>query len=310
LPDLDDGIRRELEALAVPGDPSGAIDRVIRARRRWALRRRLQAAGLAVAVVVGTAGGVLALSDVFRTQGVPGNQPQVGPTVSTSPSPAVCPWPGVIIPGDPFTRPESYRPVGSAGRADVLGDGRDARIQVYEDPAQPLRCRYVVVVDHPGVAYMLHIRSFEWLPDRPLILMTAEIDGQPGVEVILDIGGPGHPHRSGQVLTYEPDGPTGDGAVVAMKLQQSPGGPGILFPLGGEFAAGVDCTGQPGTIVVTLGSMAEGGDTHFEITRTTYRADGAEFVRLRSESFTVPVGEEDDRWPELADDPFQSCPPD
>jgi hypothetical protein len=307
LPDLDDGIRRELEALAVPGDPSGAMDRVIRAKRRLAVRRRLQAAALTVVVIAGTAGGVLALGRAFRMPGVPGNQPQVGPTVSTSPSPAGCPWPGGIIPGNPFTRPESYRPVGPSVTDDVLGSGRDARIQVYEDPAQPLRCRYVVVVDHPGVGFLVPIQSFEWLPDRPRIRMTAEIDGQPGVELILDIGGPGHPHRSGQVLTYEPDGPTGDGAIVAMKLRPSPGGPGILFPLGGEFAAGVDCTGQPGTIVVSLGSLAEGGDTHYEITRTTYRAAGAEFVRLRSESLTVPVGEEDDRWPELADDPFWSC---
>jgi hypothetical protein len=306
LPDLDDGIRRELEALAVPGDLSGAMDRVIRARRRWTLRRRLQAAGLAIAVVAGTAGGVLALGGVFRMPGVPGNQPQVGPTVSTFPSPAVCPWPGAMIPGNPFTRPESYRPVGAAGTADVLGDGRDARIQIYEDPEQSLRCRYVLVVDGPGAGYMVPIRSFEWLPDRPVILMTAEIDGQPGVEIVVDIGGPGHPHRSGQVFTHEPTGSWG--TVMPMEIMPSPGGPPILFPLGGEFAAGVDCTGQRGTIVVTRGSMAEGGDTHFDITRTTYRARGAVLTRLDAESFVVPVGQESERWPELADDPFRSCP--
>ena len=308
LDDRDEAIRRELEALAVPGDPNGAMDRVVRTRRRLALRRRLQAAALTVAVVAGTTGGVLALGRAFRMPGVPGNQPQVGPTVSTSPSPAVCPWPGAIIPGNPFTRPESYRPVGPAGTADVLGDGRDMRIQIYEDPAQPLRCRYVLVVDSPGDGYQAPIRSFEWLPDRPVVLMTAEIDGQPGVEIVVDIGGPGHPHRSGQVFSYEPNGPTGEDAVVAMKLQPPPGSPEILFPLGGEFAAGVDCTAHPGTIVVTVGDLVGGDDTHFEITRSLYVAEPGGFVEVSSEPFTVSVGEADDRWPELADDPFRSCP--
>jgi len=308
LPDLDDGIRRELERLARPGDPAGALDRVVRAKRRLRVMRRVQAVGLAVAVVAGTAGAVLALGRAFRPPSTPGNQPQVGPTVTTSPSPSTCPWPGVIVPGDLDTRPEEYRPIGLASSGDVLGDGRDARIQIYGDPAQPARCRYVLVVDHPGIGYLAPIRSFDWLPDEPSILMTAEIDGQPGVEVVIDIGGPGHPHRSGQVFTYEPGGPTGEGSMVPMQLPSPPGIPGILFPLGGEFAAGVDCVAEPGTIVVTVGDLAPGGDTHYDVTRTLYVAEQGSFVEVSSESFTVPVGEEDERWPELADDPFRSCP--
>jgi hypothetical protein len=66
LPDLDDGIRRELERLARPGDPSGALDQVIRAKRRLRVMRRVQAAALTVAVVAGTAGAVLALDRAFR----------------------------------------------------------------------------------------------------------------------------------------------------------------------------------------------------------------------------------------------------
>jgi hypothetical protein len=165
------------------------------------------------------------------------------------------------------------------------------------------------VVEHPGGdAHLAPIRTFEWLPDAPAILMTAEIDGQPGVEIVIDIGGPGHPHRSGQVFTFEPGGPGGEGAVVPMKLNPSPGGPAILVPLGGEFAAGVDCVDEPGTIVVTVGALAAGGDTHYEITRTLYVAEQGTFVEVSSEPFKVPVGEEDERWPELADDPFRSCP--
>jgi hypothetical protein len=192
----------------------------------------------------------------------------------------------------------------------VVGDGRAARIQVYEDPARPLRCRYLLVVEHPEWAtFYAQIRMFPWQFDEPSLLMTAEIDGQPGVEIVLDIGGPGHPHRSGQVFTFEPGGPTGEGAVVPMELNPSPGAPATLFPLGGEFAAGVDCVPEPGTIVVTVGDLAPGVDTHYDVIRTLYVAEQGTFVEVSSESSTVPVGEEDERWPELADDPFRSCPP-
>jgi hypothetical protein len=304
LPDLDDGIRRELERLSRPADPAGALDRVVRAKRRVRVMRRVQAVGLAVAVVAGTAGAVLALDRVFRPPSTPGDQPQVGPTLTTSPSPSVCPW---RIGMSKLATPPGYRPVGPAVSADVLGDGRDAHLQILEHPDQPLRCRYLLVVDHPGTGYLVPIRSFEWLPDRPTILMMAEIDGQPGVEVVIDIGGSGHPHRSGQVFTYEPGGSTGEGSVVPMQLPSPPGIPGILFPLGGEFAAGVDCVDEPGTIVVTVGGLAPGGDTHYEITRTLYVAEQSSFREVSSESFTVPVGDEDERWPELADDPFRTC---
>ncbi len=305
MPDLDDEIRRELERRARPGDPSGALDRVVGAKRRLRITRRVQAAALAVVVVAGTAGAVLALGRVFRPPATPRNQPQVGPGVTTSPSPAE-----PACPDGPGDVPQGFRPTGSTGGGNIFGDGRPARARIFSDPAQPLRCRYLLVVDHPGgVGYLAPIRTFEWLPDEPTILTSAEIDGQPGVEVVLDIGGPGHPHRSGQVFTYEPGGPGGEGRVAPMELSPSVGAPAVLFPLGGEFAAGVDCVPEPGAIVVTVGGLTPGGDTHFDITRTTYRADGATFIEVTSESFTVPVGEEDERWPELADDPFRSCPP-
>jgi hypothetical protein len=305
LPDLDDEIRRELERRARPGDPSGALDRVVRAKRRLRVMRRVQAAALAVVVVAGTAGAVLALSRAFRP---PGNQPRVGPTVTTSPSPSeeTCP-PAALPSGAEF--PFGYRTLEPTGKGDVFGDGQSARIRVIENPNRPRACRVLLLIEHPNATYLVRVRMFQWLPDFPRYLMTAEIDGQPGVEIVVDIGGPGHPHRSGQVFTYEPSGvPGGRGAVVPMRLNPPQGHP-VLFPLGGEFAAGVDCVPEPGTIVVTVGDLAPGGDTHYDVTRTLYVAEQGSFVEVSSESFTVPVGEEDERWPELADDPFRSCPP-
>jgi hypothetical protein len=201
--------------------------------------------------------------------------------------------------------PDSYQPLGTWSGGDVFGDGRPHRARLLGDQDRPPRCRYYVVVEHVGgVVFVAPITLFDWLLDVPSPLMSVDIDGAPGLELVVDFGGPGHPHRSGQVFTFK------DGSLVQMQLEPSGEGiPPMLFPLGGEFAAGVDCAGDPGTIVVTLGSLAEGGadDRHFDITRTFYRAEGAMFVQTQQDKYTVEVGTEQERWPELADDPFRSC---
>jgi hypothetical protein len=139
----------------------------------------------------------------------------------------------------------------------------------------------------------------------PSLALAAEIDGQPGLEIVVDFGGPMHPHRTGQIFTFE------RGSLAAMRVEPArfEGIPPILFPLGGEFAAGVDCAGEPGAIVVTSGDLAGGGadDRHFDVTRIFYKARGGRFVERLREAHTIEVGTERERWPELADDPFRSC---
>src|SRR5919106_32728 len=86
-------------------------------------------------------------------------------------------------------------------------------------------------------------------------MSRATIDGERGLEIVVDFGGPMHPHRSGQIFTFD------EGSFVAMRTErpQFEEGRPILFPLHGEFAGGVDCTGKSGAIVVTTGDLAEGG---------------------------------------------------
>lgn len=62
---VDERLRSELSPLA-PADPSGANDRIVEHRVRRRIVRRLQAAALAVTVVVGTGAGVYGLAHVFR----------------------------------------------------------------------------------------------------------------------------------------------------------------------------------------------------------------------------------------------------
>jgi Tol biopolymer transport system component len=203
--------------------------------------------------------------------------------------------------------PDSYRRVGKPLGGDVTGDGRDDRASILGNEDAPPRCRYFVVLEGVGGSvYLARITPIEWLPDVPSLLMGADIDGQAGLELVVDFGGPMHPHRTGQVFSFD------DGALIQMRTKGDGYGMPHLFPLHDEFVGSVDCTGEPGTIVVTDGAFADGGndDGHYEITRTFYRAEGAVFVEIREENYTVEVGTERERWPELADDPFRSCPSD
>ena len=243
-----------------------------------------------------------------------GGQTTAGPAAQTTASPAAqtteaqaddggCPAPDE----EPEGLPSSYRPVGDSLEGDLRGDGSSTRALILGDEERPLGCRYFLAVGYPeDTASYAPIEAAESLPyDVPSLLMAVEIDGQPGLEVVVDFGGPRHPHRTGQVFTFE------GSALVAARIEpaQLEGIPPILFPLGGEFAAGVDCAAEPGAIVLTVGGLAEGGtdDSHYDVTRTFYRAEGGRFVESRRETHTIEVGTEGARWPELADDPFRSC---
>jgi hypothetical protein len=256
---------------------------------------------VATLVMTGCGGGQTTMTPAAQSTETRAAQPSPSPTAPTVDD--GCPVPDE----EPEGLPTSYQPVGDSVKGDLRGDGRSTRAMILGDEERHLRCRYFLAVGYPGgTASYAPIEAAKSLPyDVPSLLMAVEIDGQPGLEVVADFGGPMHPHRTGQIFTFE------GVSLVAMRVEpaQLEGIPPILFPLGGEFAAGVDCAGEPGAIVVTSGDLADGGtdDRHFDVTRTFYRAQGDRFVESRRETHTIEVGTERDRWPELADDPFRSC---
>ena len=263
---------------------------------------------LVASMVAAACGGQTTATPAAETTASPAAQ-TTETRAGRSPSPTApsvdggCPAPDE----EPKGLPASYRPVGDSLEGDFRGDGRSTRAVTLGDEERPLRCRYFLAVGYrEGTASYAPIEAAESLPyDVPSLLMAVEIDGQPGLEVVVDFGGPMHPHRTGQVFTFE------GSALVATRIEpaQLEGIPPILFPLGGEFAAGVDCAAEPGAIVLTVGGLAERGtdDSHYDVTRTFYRAQGGRFVETRRETHTIEVGTEGERWPELADDPFRSC---
>lgn len=62
---LDERLRRELQRLSPPGDPSGVVDHVLRKAARRHTRRGAGIALLALSVIAGSVGGFYALSRVF-----------------------------------------------------------------------------------------------------------------------------------------------------------------------------------------------------------------------------------------------------
>jgi Tol biopolymer transport system component len=155
---LDERLRRELERSARPADATGVYEQLIRRRERRRIVRRLGTAGLAVAVVLGSIAGFLALTQIFRADD--GSTPSVATPVN-----------GSIV----FAMPVEgggvslfvANPDGSELREITPREGDEGDVLLSPDVSPDGRT--VVVADHPS--------SFD--SDRS-VLATFPIDGSPG----------------------------------------------------------------------------------------------------------------------------------
>jgi hypothetical protein len=171
---------------------------------------------------------------------------------------------------------------------DVDGDGGADRVQL---------CGRELVVE--GIASAA-IEPLEWPGTNPRLLLLAEIDGQPGLETVVEMS-PANAYEPGAVFTVRDDG------LARMRFEG--GGVPELVPLDDEFPAGVDCAGRPGRIVVTSGDLERGTDRYWRISRSVLQASQTRFELVRRTWFRVRVGPEAERrWPELGGHPFRSCP--
>jgi hypothetical protein len=195
----------------------------------------------------------------------------------------------------------TYRTKGRALVGDLDADGTPDRVMLRVDKTRPARCRHLLVAELAGEATAVaRVPPLPWPGTDPQLLLLAEIDGHPGLEPVVAMS-PAAVYRPGAVFTIR------RGELVRMRLEKA-FGPG-LFPFSDEFPAGVDCAGQPGTIVVTQSRIADVGDARWDVTRSFHRAAGTRFSRVRDEHFQVDVGPEArQRWPEVRGDPFRRCP--
>lgn len=197
--------------------------------------------------------------------------------------------------------PDTYRTKGKELVGDVDGDGAKDRVTLRVDKARPADCRYVLVAEIPAGIAVAPVAPLDWPGTNPELVLLAQVDGRQGLEPAVALS-PMNVYEPGAVFTMR------DGALERVRLR---GSYGDLFPFDDEFPAGADCAGESGTIVVTFGGLADGGkdDSHWDITRSFFRAAGVRFEPVREEEFRVEVGPEaPQQWPELRGDPFVSCP--
>jgi hypothetical protein len=194
----------------------------------------------------------------------------------------------------------AYQVKGKELSGDVDGDGTEDRVTLRVAETTERSCRYLLVVETPaGDAPTAPVDPLPWPGTDPKLLLLAEIDGRRGVEPVVALS-PLAVYRPGLVFTMR------DGELAQMRLEEEEimG----LFPFYDEFPAGVDCAGEPGMIVVTLGRLKGADDSHWHVTRTVYRVAGIAFEPVGDERLTIDVGPEaEQRWPEIEDDPFRTC---
>jgi hypothetical protein len=195
---------------------------------------------------------------------------------------------------------DTYRIKGDALRGDLDGDGSVDRVTLRVDRKRPRACRHLLVGElGPGTTVATAVKPLPWFGTNPRLLLLAEIDGRSGLEPVVALS-PAAVYRPGAVFAMR------KGKLVRLRLEGAR--PSNLFPLEDEFPSGVDCAGKPGTIVVTRSKVGD-PDSHWDVKRSVHRRAGIRFERVRTRRFRVAVGPEASRrWPEVAGDPFRSCP--
>jgi hypothetical protein len=195
----------------------------------------------------------------------------------------------------------AYRATGKPLTGDVDADGAPDRVTLRVDAKRPARCRYLLVAELAAEATAVaRVTPLAWPGTDPRLLLLAEIDGRPGLEPVVAMS-PAAVYRPGAIFTLRRS------ELVRMRLDHAP--VAGLVPFYDEFPAGVDCAGQPGTIVVTQSRIAERGDRYWDVIRSFYRAAGVRFALTRNVRLEVEAGDEARRrWPEVRGDPFLRCP--
>ncbi len=183
------------------------------------------------------------------------------------------------------------------------GDGALDRVTLRADATRPARCRHFLVVElSDGSATAARVKPLEWPGTNPKLLLLAEIDAHAGLEAAITLS-PANVYKPGAVFTLR------EGELAQMRVDRL--AVPELVPFYDEFPMGVDCAGEPGSIVVTIGGLKDAGvdDSHWDITRSFYRAADLRFALVRKQEFRVEVGPEAPRrWPEVRGRPFLSCP--
>jgi hypothetical protein len=306
MPGFDDRLTRELERVARPEPASPELLREVDRRRgRRAVVRKAQAAGLAVVVLLGTGGGVLALNHVFRSgSSSPGTSisPVVTPEPSTEPTPSPAKETGRDIGLDFNVCFPDW-----LGGIDFAGDGTQGSawtgVPVAEDGTCPRYARpfkYILAVDDTGDRL-----ADSWI-DLPF---DCYVDCAPVDATDLDANGTEElvVNSSFSIMDYyffELRQTPGSDPHIEPILVADPGHepagitPGLLLRIdaGGDegYGSSITCEGYPSAPVIVWSWSDAPVETDIpkevHITRIQLQADGL-FHVIGTNDYTVPAGD-------------------
>lgn len=193
--------------------------------------------------------------------------------------------------------------LGGETTADVTGDASQDSVYLVRDDAGAPGCRDFLVV---GAEDGTHIAPLadpgrEYALAEPRLNSLAELDAEPGAEVLVDLEQGASTQFVGMFTVH-------DGDLVRVRFQGE-GAPPDLFPYGGSVGhiEASDCGEEPGTVVVSVATPLR---DRYEVKRSVYRFEGADLIPDRGASERVVVApDEIQELAEFRSSPFGSCPP-
>ena len=218
---------------------------------------------------------------------------------ATTPAPTATPAPDYACPNQEAVIEDASLRTGTPQTGDVDGDEEPDTVSVSFDPEGAAGCEGFVVVETAAGGVLsgaLETWRGEFGLPMPTLNSIAEIDGEPGEEVVVNTGAGASTQFVGVMVR--------DGGVLRQVTTDVPNQAADgMFAFGGSVGhlEAVDCAADG--IRVSFATPA--GDV-YKVERTLLRFSGTELVRDEKDVERVPI-EDLDRFPEYAASPFGSC---
>lgn len=276
---LDERLRRELQLLSPPGDPSGVVDHVLRKAARRHTRRGAGTVLLALFVIAGSIAGAYGLSRVFG----PG-----GSTLGGEPSPvAIVPHENGRIAFSLSTNDglELHTVSENGSGQDVIPtppgmpwlhawspDGTRIAVSIFPN-GEGDRAIWVMNADGSDPAHVAAAENVSvpsWSPDGTTIAYSAKVGGRTEIHLVSADG-------SNDRIVHAEDA---EGTFAVFSAKFSPDGTEILFDRGTDSGFDIFVMKVDGTDVRRLTTTGTDYDPH-------WAPDGAQIAFTRQEIVEV-----------------------
>lgn len=265
---LDERLRDELERAARPADPSGVYEQLIRRHERHRVAHRVRVAALTLVVVVGTAGGVLALARVLAPDAAAPLRP-IAPGPITNGDIAYTDGQGIVARAADGSDERSIPAPATGLPSDIAWSPDGSRLAV---TISTYFRTSLWVMDVDGthavrITETLNIGRPSWHPDGEHLTYPAGEDGRTQVHVASADGGSDQVVYSARAL----------GHFLVFSSSFSPDGSQIVFDAGTDSEYDIFVMDADGS------NLRQITDTHTDH-NPSWSPDGSEIVFTRQEA--------------------------